>query len=128
MTTTPDFDLFWSAWPNNSGRYARKGGKKECFKIWTKNYNSTQVENIIAHVNWMKTTEAWLRDEGAYIPMPITYLRQARWDGADIPTKARAAPTEYERTKAVLKELERMPGRPPEGYWKELRARARGIQ
>ena len=83
--TTPEFDLFWSAWPCNRGGYSRKGGKSECFKIWKKNYNGTQVETILAHVAYMKTTESWLRDSGAFIPMPITYLRQARWDGADIP-------------------------------------------
>jgi hypothetical protein len=86
--TTPEFDMFWSAWPRNGGGYSRKGGKSECIKVWNKNYNKTQIETILAHVAYMKTTEAWLRDMGAFIPMPITYLRQARWDGADIPKSA----------------------------------------
>jgi hypothetical protein len=75
------FDAFWQAWPKSP----RKGGKSECLKIWTRGYNETQATTIVAHVNYMKTTMDWLKDNGAFIPMPATYLRQARWDGAEIP-------------------------------------------
>ena len=120
------FDRFWDAWPKNADKYTRKGAKAKCMKVWSRIAN-LNIEQILAHVEWLKTTDDWKKDGGFYIPAPLVYLNQQRWDGAEIPTKA-PAKTEYERTKAVLKELERMPGRPPEGYWKELRARARGIQ
>lgn len=80
------FEMFWSVWPRNSGRYSRKGAKAACLKVWTKNYNETQADLICKHVAWMSHTEAWLRDNGAYIPAPLVYLNQQRWDGADIPT------------------------------------------
>lgn len=32
----------------------------------------------------MKTTEDWKKSNGMFIPMPITYLNQMRWDGAEI--------------------------------------------
>ena len=34
----------------------------------------------------MAKTADWLKDRGAFIPMPITYLNQQRWDGAEIET------------------------------------------
>jgi len=33
----------------------------------------------------MKTTDAWRKDNGAFIPAPLVYLNQQRWDGAEIP-------------------------------------------
>jgi hypothetical protein len=33
----------------------------------------------------MKTTDQWRKDNGAYIPAPLVYLNQQRWDGAEIP-------------------------------------------
>ena len=85
MSFAPNFEAFWSAWPKNGGRYSRKGGKAACLAVWNKRYHFTQADTIIKHVEWLKTTEAWLKDQGAYIPAPLVYLNQQRWDGAEIP-------------------------------------------
>ena len=87
MSFAPDFERFWNAWPKNGGRYSRKGGKSACLAVWNKRYHFTQADQIIKHVKWLKTTADWLKDQGAYIPAPIVYLNQQRWDGADIPEK-----------------------------------------
>ena len=76
-----NFDTFWSAWP----RSPRKSGKAMCLAKWNKLKLDMQAEQIVAHVNWMATTNDWKKDNGAFIPMPITYLNQMRWDGAEIP-------------------------------------------
>ena len=75
------FDKFWKAWPSSP----RKGGKSECKKKWEKHYCETQADQIVKHVEWMKTTEQWLKSNGAFIPAPLVYLNQQRWDGAEIP-------------------------------------------
>ena len=75
------FDRFWAAWPKNP----RKGAKQECSKKWKKYYCETHVDQILKHVEWMKTTDQWRKDNGAYIPAPLVYLNQQRWDGAEIP-------------------------------------------
>jgi hypothetical protein len=75
------FDKFWSAYP----RTPRKGAKSECKKKWVKFYCETQADQIIKHIEWMKTTEQWLKSDGAFIPAPLVYLNQQRWDGAEIP-------------------------------------------
>jgi len=80
------FDLFWAAWPNNvQGGYSRKGAKSECLKRWNKHHHDTQADTILKHVAWLKTTPDWLKDNGLYIPAPLVYLNQQRWDGADVP-------------------------------------------
>ena len=79
------FDQWWSAWPGNSrGGYQRKGGKSLCLARWVKGLYWTQADQIIKHTEWMKTTEDWKKSNGMFIPMPITYLNQMRWDGAEI--------------------------------------------
>lgn len=75
------FDKFWAAWP----RSTRKGGKAECQKKWVKLYCETHADQIIKHVEWMKTTDQWRKSDGAFIPAPLVYLNQQRWDGAEIP-------------------------------------------
>lgn len=79
------FDAFWAAWPRNTATYTRKGAKAECLKRWKTRYHETQTSQIVAHVEWLKTTADWLKDGGAYIPAPLVYLNQQRWDGAEIP-------------------------------------------
>ena len=75
------FEQFWSAWPKNP----RKGGKAVCLAKWSKLKLDLQADQIIKHVDWMKTTEAWKKDNGAFIPAPLVYINQMRWDGAEVP-------------------------------------------
>ena len=75
------FERFWKAWPAST----RKGAKSECLKKWEKHYCETQTDQIIKHVEWLKTTEQWIKANGAFIPAPLVYLNQQRWDGAEVP-------------------------------------------
>lgn len=75
------FERFWKAWPAST----RKGAKSECRKKWEKHYCETQADQIIKHVEWLKTTEQWIKSNGAFIPAPLVYLNQQRWDGAEVP-------------------------------------------
>ena len=75
------FEQFWSAWPKSQ----RKGGKATCLAKWNKLKLDLQADQIIKHVEWMKTTEQWKKGEGAFIPAPLVYLNQMRWDGAEVP-------------------------------------------
>jgi hypothetical protein len=90
------FEKFWALWPQNkAGGYQRKGGKAMCLKTWIKRHHDTQADTIYKHVEWLKTTADWLKDGGAFIPMPITYLNQQRWDGADIPELPKPKDNEF---------------------------------
>ena len=87
------FEDFWKVWPSNP----RKGAKSKCKQVWIKSYCDTQADQIIKHVQWLKTTEQWLKANGAFIPAPLVYLNQQRWDGAEIP--------EIKRTESVLEAI-----------------------
>ena len=76
-----NFESFWKAWPKST----RKGAKSECKKRWIKGLYDHCADQIIKHVEWMKTTDQWRKDNGAFIPAPLVYLNQQRWDGAEIP-------------------------------------------
>jgi hypothetical protein len=75
------FDRFWEAWPKNP----RKGAKSECRKKWDKLGCEADIDQIIKHVEWMKTTDQWKEKNGSFVPAPLVYINQQRWDGADIP-------------------------------------------
>jgi hypothetical protein len=76
-----NFEKFWAVWPKSY----RKGGKSVCLARWKKGLYDGCADQIIKHVEWMKTTDAWRKDQGAFIPAPLVYLNQQRWDGAEIP-------------------------------------------
>ena len=98
------FERFWKAYPSTP----RKGAKKQCEEKWAKFLCEHSADQIIKHVVWMKTTEQWLKGNGAFIPAPLVYLNQQRWDGAEVPdmsTKTEVDPyllqLEKDRQRAV---------------------------
>ena len=75
------FELFWNEWP----RSPRKGAKSLCKAKFEKLKLEMQIDQILAHVRFMKKSNDWTKSEGAFIPAPLVYLNQQRWDGAEIP-------------------------------------------
>jgi hypothetical protein len=98
------FEDFWTAWPKSP----RKGAKSSCRKRWDAGLYNGCADQIIKHVEWMKTTDQWRKDSGAYIPAPLVYLNQQRWDGAEIP-ETRPQEDALEKIKRDIQEASRMP-------------------
>ena len=73
--STPGFDAFWAAWPSNS----RKVNKNRCLARWLAAKLEDKAEEIVAHVNSMKTSHQWTKAGGDYIPAPLVYLTQERF-------------------------------------------------
>ena len=73
VTSTPEFDQFWAAYP-------RKVGKKAALKAWNAAKDKPAAAAIISAVNRAKECEQWQKDGGQYIPHPATWLNQGRWD------------------------------------------------
>jgi len=71
LVYTQEFETFWKEYPN-------KKDKKAAFASWVK-YNPN-LETVIKALSWQKKTNAWLKDKGQFIPMPSTYLNNARWE------------------------------------------------
>lgn len=82
-TTTPPppkgggFLKFWSAYPD----VQRKVARLQCWEKWRSRKLEPMTEQIVAHVEAMKGSAAWTKDKGAFIPSPLVYLNQQRWEG-----------------------------------------------
>lgn len=77
------FLRFWGAWP----RHSRKQSRGSCWDRWRKQDLDEAADQIIAHVEAMKLSIDWRKDSGAFIPAPLVYLTQRRWEGADLNTE-----------------------------------------
>jgi len=71
---SPLFDQFWMAYP-------RKVAKATAQKAWVKIGPEEQlVGDILNALEQQKTSHAWQKDGGAYIPHPATWLNGRRWE------------------------------------------------
>ncbi len=75
----PGFAAFWLAWPTGD----RKQAKGKCLDAWKKAGAEPQAALVMAHVERMKTSPLWVKDNGQFVPAPLVYLNQRRWEGAD---------------------------------------------
>ena len=68
------FDAFWAAYP-------RKAGKGAASKAWFTLKPSAELRaTIMAAIDQHKMSRDWLKEDGAYIPHPTTWLNQKRWE------------------------------------------------
>lgn len=74
----PWFVRFWDTWPSNT----RKAARAQCLAKWKAKGCEAIGERIVAHVEAMKQSEQWQRDGGRYVPAPLVYLNQSRWEAA----------------------------------------------
>lgn len=75
---SPDgFVKFWEAWPSGP----RKQAKGKCLTLWRKKNLEALETQIVEHVAAMKATEDWRK---GFVPAPLVYLKDERWDGAEV--------------------------------------------
>lgn len=86
-----DFDTFWAAYP-------RKQAKRDAFKAWGQVH--PPLEAVLTALAWQCDTDQWTRDDGAYIPLPASYLRGWRWEDEPM---AIAPKSQVDRRPAWLK-------------------------
>lgn len=77
------FDKFWEAFPPSP----RKVNKQGCLAKWTSKDLESIGEKIVNHVMMSKTSEQWTKNKGEFIPMPLTYINQERWDSSEAPIR-----------------------------------------
>lgn len=74
------FDCFWKAWPSSP----RKGSKPKCLEVWKRHKFDSCAAQIMTHLDAMKKSPDWCKEGGRFVPAPLTYLNQRRWDGAGL--------------------------------------------
>jgi hypothetical protein len=87
-TLLPGFARFWDAWPKSE----RKDARGKCHDVWVKAKAEPHADRIVAHVERLKVSRNWTKDGGEFIPAPLTYLNQRKWEGADEATTVDKAP------------------------------------
>lgn len=66
------FDQFWSAYP-------KRRAKKDAQKAWRQVDGARHLDAILAALEWQTRQREWTKDDGAYVPLPASYLRGERW-------------------------------------------------
>lgn len=64
------FDEFWSAYP-------RKTGKGAARRAWMR--SKPPLSACLFAIRWQLRDKAWLKDGGAFIPHPSTWINSERW-------------------------------------------------
>ena len=75
-TMSSRFDEFWSQWPTSK----RKVAKSTCESKWLKLKLDNIADQIIYHVNSIKSSEQWTT---GFEPAPLTYISQRRWEDGE---------------------------------------------
>lgn len=78
------FDAFWSAWPTHK----RKVAEVQCRRKWKAKGCQSVADAVMAALEVAKASKDWTKDDGEFIPAPLTWLNQARWEA---PTEAESA-------------------------------------
>lgn len=74
----PDgFSRFWQQWPTGE----RKQSKGKCSEVWKRKGCERIADRILAHVESLKASDSW---NNGFVPAPLVYLNQARWEGAEV--------------------------------------------
>jgi len=72
------FARFWDAWP----AHKRKSAKPQCEANWRTQGCEAITDTIVAAVERAKVDDDWRKSGGAFIPAPLVWLRQRRWEAA----------------------------------------------
>lgn len=75
----PGFAEFWATWPKSD----RKQSRGKCLMAWKKAHAERVAADVLAHVKRMKSSDAWTKQGGQFIPAPLVYLNDRRWEGAE---------------------------------------------
>ncbi|RTL02968.1 MAG: hypothetical protein EKK59_00970, partial [Neisseriaceae bacterium] len=70
------FARFWDAWP----KHIRKVARSQCEAKWKAKGCDAMADRIVASVEAHKLSDSWRKDGGAFIPAPLVWLNQSRWE------------------------------------------------
>jgi hypothetical protein len=70
----PSFEVFWATYP-------KKEGKGACRRWWKEHKpDDVLLGLMLAKIQQARQTQKWNEQGGKFIPMPLTWLNQERWD------------------------------------------------
>lgn len=103
------FARFWEAWP----KHPRKVARPQCERKWRSTGCEAMADQILSALEAAKRSEDWRKDDGSFIPAPLVWLNQARWEAPTSAPVEDRANHEAERTRRMIEE-QRKPLSPEE--------------
>ncbi len=89
------FDTFWTAYPSKVGKDAAK-------KAFAKRKPTPELlSEMLKAIAEQKTSLAWVKEDGQFIPHPATWLNQGRWMD-EVPGSICAAPVQSTRLAGAI--------------------------
>jgi hypothetical protein len=73
------FTRFWELWP----KHKRKVNRAGCLRHWQAANLESMTEGIISSLARWKASEDWRKQDGQFVPLPLTWLHQSRWTSGD---------------------------------------------
>jgi hypothetical protein len=65
-----EFEQFWA-------RYPWKSAKGKAWDCWRR--IKPPLQDVLKALEWQVLSQQWTQDGGKWVPMPTTYLNQAKW-------------------------------------------------
>ena len=93
------FDEFWQAWPSG----IRKIARKQCLDKWMTHKCDEVFDEVMRGLDAWKSSDEWKKSGGQYIPAPLVWLNQNRWESGPTGGKFVAAKTQGEEEESHRK-------------------------
>lgn len=99
------FDAFWRQWP----KHHRKSAKAQCREKWRTQGCAKLTAQVITSLERWKTSDEWLQARGKFIPAPMVWLNQSRWEAELDAAPLTVTSDGAEKTRAMLASRELTP-------------------
>lgn len=83
------FGQFWDLWP----KHQRKVARKQCEDKWRTKGCEAVADQVLAALEIWKGSEAWAKHGGEFIPAPLVWLNQSRWEALPEASAPSVAPS-----------------------------------
>ncbi|MEK7424895.1 MAG: hypothetical protein AAB131_13775 [Actinomycetota bacterium] len=94
------FDAFWEAWP----KHRRKVAPTQCREKWRTQGCAEIADRVLASVAAHKLSDEWVKEGGKFIPAPLVWLNQSRWEAVFDAEPLSVTSDAAEKTQAYLAE------------------------
>lgn len=92
-TAAETFAEFWAEYP-------KKVGKAKCSDVWKRLKPKPELfEKIMTALRTQKQSPQWTKENGLYIPNPLTWLNQKRWEDEPLEIKPEGGASANGRSK-----------------------------
>uniref|UniRef100_E6PQ91 Uncharacterized protein n=1 Tax=mine drainage metagenome TaxID=410659 RepID=E6PQ91_9ZZZZ len=113
----PDgFEAFWSTYPC-------KKAKTKAVKVWESlNPDAQLLAAILTGIERDKQSDQWQRDDGRFIPHPVTWLNGRRWEDETGNANASTSPSAWWELSGFSSEAEAIDAGCQQWNWREFSA------